>query len=98
LTRIRALPHENCRPVRSGRHLLFLLELLETSGIVVASILQRRVTMLQYALLFLVIAVVAGLLGFGGIAGAASGIAQVLFFVFLALLVVSVIAGLLRKA
>ena len=36
--------------------------------------------MLQYALLFLVIAVVAGLLGFGGIAGAASGIAQVLFF------------------
>ena len=54
--------------------------------------------MLQYALLFLVIAVVAGLLGFGGIAGAASGIAQVLFFVCLALLVISLVAGLFRKA
>ena len=39
-----------------------------------------------------------GLLGFGGIAGASAGIAQILFFVFLALLVLSLIAGLFRRA
>lgn len=54
--------------------------------------------MLQYALLFLVIAIVAGVLGFGGIAGAASGIAQILFFLFLAFLVISLIIGLFRRA
>ena len=54
--------------------------------------------MLQYALLFLIIAIVAGILGFGGIAGAASGIAQVLFFIVLAFLINSVVIGLLRRA
>lgn len=68
------------------------------SALLLQWFLRRRVTMLQYALLFLVIAVVAGLLGFGGIAGAASGIAQILFFIFLALLVISLVAGLFRKA
>ena len=53
--------------------------------------------MLQYALLFLVIALVAGVLGFGGIAGAASGIAQVLFFLCLAFLVISLLVGLFRR-
>jgi uncharacterized membrane protein YtjA (UPF0391 family) len=55
-------------------------------------------TMLQYALLFLIIAIVAGILGFGGIAGAASGIAQVLFFIVLAFLIISVVIGLFRRA
>jgi uncharacterized membrane protein YtjA (UPF0391 family) len=54
--------------------------------------------MLYYALVFLVVALVAGALGFGGIAGASVGIAQILFFVFLALLVVSLIASAIRKA
>jgi uncharacterized membrane protein YtjA (UPF0391 family) len=58
----------------------------------------RRLKMLYYAVVFLVIALVAGLLGFGGIAGASAGIAQILFFVFLALLVLSLIAGLFRRA
>ena len=40
---------------------------------------------------------VAGLLGFGGIASAASGVAQILFFIFLVLFVVSLIAGLMRR-
>jgi uncharacterized membrane protein YtjA (UPF0391 family) len=53
--------------------------------------------MLQYALLFLIIALVAGILGFGGIAGAASGIAQLLFFLFLAFLVISLLVGLFRR-
>ena len=53
--------------------------------------------MLQYALLFLVVALVAGVLVFGGIAGAASGIAQILFFLFLAFLVISLLVGLFRR-
>jgi uncharacterized membrane protein YtjA (UPF0391 family) len=54
--------------------------------------------MLYWTLVFLVVALVAGLLGFGGVATAASGIAQVLFFIFLALFLVSLIAGLMRRA
>jgi uncharacterized membrane protein YtjA (UPF0391 family) len=49
--------------------------------------------MLYYALVFLLIAVVAAALGFGGIAGTATEFARVLFFVFLVLFVVSLIAG-----
>lgn len=49
--------------------------------------------MLSWAITFLVIALIAAALGFGGIAGTASGIAQILFFVFLVLFVVSLIFG-----
>jgi len=52
--------------------------------------------MLRWALIFFVLAIVAAALGFGGIAGAAAGIAQLLFFVFLVLLLVSVLIGVLR--
>ncbi|MFN3550003.1 MAG: DUF1328 domain-containing protein [Mesorhizobium sp.] len=54
--------------------------------------------MLYWTLIFLVLALVAGALGFGGIASAAAGIAQVLFFVFLALLAWSLVAGMRRSA
>lgn len=47
--------------------------------------------MLYYAVVFFVIALAAGILGFGGIAGASAGIAQVLFVVFLAMFVVSLL-------
>ena len=53
----------------------------------------RRIVMLYYAAIFLIIAIIAAILGFGGIAGAAAGIAKVLFVVFLALFVVSLIFG-----
>ena len=59
----------------------------------VLMIREGGLTMLYYALLFLVLAIVAGVLGFGGIAGAASWIAKVLFLVFLVALVISVIAN-----
>ena len=49
--------------------------------------------MLQWALTFLVLALIAGVLGFGGIAGAAIGFAKILFFVFIILFVISLIAG-----
>lgn len=45
--------------------------------------------MLGWALTFFVLALIAAVLGFGGLAGALSGVAQILFFVFLALLVVA---------
>jgi len=49
--------------------------------------------MLYYSIAFLVVALIAAALGFGGIAGAASGIAQILFFVFLVLFVLSLLFG-----
>ena len=54
--------------------------------------------MLYYALIFQVIALVAGALGFTGIAGASAGIAQILFFVFLALLIISLLAAAFKRA
>lgn len=53
--------------------------------------------MLRYAVIFFIVAIVAALFGFGGIAAGASEIAKVLFFVFLVLFVVSLVAGLLRR-
>ncbi len=53
--------------------------------------------MLQYAALFFVIALVAALFGFGGIAAGAVEIAKILFFIFLVLFVVSLVAGLMRR-
>jgi uncharacterized membrane protein YtjA (UPF0391 family) len=52
--------------------------------------------MLYYALIFLVVALVAGFLGFGGIAFAAAGIAKILFFIFLAVFLVTLLMHLLR--
>ena len=53
--------------------------------------------MLYWTLIFLVIALVAGLFGFGGIASASAGIAQVLFAIFIALFLISLVFGLLRR-
>ncbi len=53
--------------------------------------------MLSWALTFFIIALVAALFGFGGIAVAAAGIAKILFFIFLILFVISLIAGLTRR-
>lgn len=54
--------------------------------------------MLYWALVFLVVALIAGALGFGGIAGTSVGIAKILFFIFLAFMIISLIAGLFRRA
>jgi len=53
--------------------------------------------MLQWALGFLVLALVAGVLGFGGIAAAAADIGRILFFVFLVLFLVGLIAHMVRR-
>jgi uncharacterized membrane protein YtjA (UPF0391 family) len=48
--------------------------------------------MLYWAVVCLIIALVAGVLGFTAIAGSAMGIAKILFFVFLILFVLSLVA------
>ena len=53
--------------------------------------------MLFWAVAFLVLAIVAAAFGFGGIAAGATTIAQVLFFVFLVVFLVSLITGLARR-
>jgi len=49
--------------------------------------------MLYWAAVFFVIALIAGAFGFFGIASAAVGVAKLLFFVFLALAIVSLVFG-----
>lgn len=49
--------------------------------------------MLSWTLTFFIIALIAAFLGFGGIAAGAASIAKVLFFVFLALFIFSLITG-----
>ncbi|HEX8011461.1 MAG TPA: DUF1328 domain-containing protein [Casimicrobiaceae bacterium] len=53
--------------------------------------------MLHYAVVFFVIALIAALFGFGGIAAGAVEIAKLLFFIFLALFIVSLVLGLFRR-
>jgi uncharacterized membrane protein YtjA (UPF0391 family) len=53
--------------------------------------------MLSWALIFFVVAIIAAVFGFGCIASASAGIAQVLFFIFLVLFVVSLIMGMARR-
>jgi len=52
--------------------------------------------MLNWTLIFLVVALIAAALGFTAIAGTAAGIAKILFFVFLLLLLASAVAGAFR--
>jgi len=53
--------------------------------------------MLGWVLVFLVLAIVAAIFGFTGIYVAAAGIAKILFWVFLALLVMSMLFGGVRR-
>lgn len=50
---------------------------------------QEVPNMLQWTMIFLVLAVIAAFFGFGSLAGTAASIAQILFFVFLAAVVIS---------
>jgi uncharacterized membrane protein YtjA (UPF0391 family) len=48
-------------------------------------------------LMFFIIALIAAVFGFGGIALAAAGVAKILFYLFLILFVISLLAGLSRR-
>ena len=52
--------------------------------------------MLKWALIFFVVALAAALFGFGGLAAGAAGIGKLLFFGFLILAGIALIAGLVR--
>lgn len=49
--------------------------------------------LLQWTLIFLIVAVIAGVFGFGGIAQESVGIAKILFFIFLILFIASFFFG-----
>jgi len=52
--------------------------------------------MLRWALIFLVVALIAAVLGFTTIAGAAISVAKILFWIFVALFVISLVMHLMR--
>jgi uncharacterized membrane protein YtjA (UPF0391 family) len=54
--------------------------------------------LLHYAIVFLVIALIAAAVGFGGVAGVAMEGARILFWVFIVLFVVSLVANFVRRA
>jgi uncharacterized membrane protein YtjA (UPF0391 family) len=54
--------------------------------------------MLYWALMFLLVAILAAVFGFTGISLMAAGVAKILFFVFLVLFVVSLVAHVSRRA
>jgi uncharacterized membrane protein YtjA (UPF0391 family) len=60
---------------------------------VIAASSPQEGQMLQWTLIFLVVALVAGVLGFGGIASSAAGIAKILFVIFLVLFIGSLVLG-----
>jgi uncharacterized membrane protein YtjA (UPF0391 family) len=57
----------------------------------------QGVVMLNYAVIFLVIALIAAVFGFGGIAAGAVEIAKILFFVFVILAIASFVISLVRR-
>jgi uncharacterized membrane protein YtjA (UPF0391 family) len=52
-------------------------------------------TMIRWAIIFLVVGLVLALLGFGGVGGAFIGIAKLLFFIAIALFVILLVLGLM---
>lgn len=54
--------------------------------------------MLRWSLIFLGVALLASIFGFGGIAAGAVGIAKILFYVFIALALITFISSLARSA
>ena len=53
--------------------------------------------MLYWAAVFFIIAIVSGMFGFGGVASSAGGMAKILFYLFIVLFVVSLVAGAGRR-
>ncbi|MCC6681393.1 MAG: DUF1328 domain-containing protein [Phycisphaeraceae bacterium] len=54
--------------------------------------------MLWWALIFFIVALVAAAFGFGGIATGAATIAQILFFIFILLFLISLIMGAVQRS
>lgn len=63
-------------------------------GVAPESVQESR--MLSWALTFFIVAVISAVLGFTSAAGVTAGIAKVLFFIFLVLTLVALLAGAVR--
>jgi uncharacterized membrane protein YtjA (UPF0391 family) len=55
-------------------------------------------SLLHYAIIFLVVALIAAAVGFGGVAGVAMEGARLLFWLFIILFAISLVASLVRRA
>ncbi len=53
--------------------------------------------MLHYAAIFFIIALIAAVFGFGGIAAGAVEIAKILFFIFLAITIITLVIGAIKR-
>jgi uncharacterized membrane protein YtjA (UPF0391 family) len=53
--------------------------------------------MLYWAAVFFIIAIIAAMFGFGGVASTAGSMAKILFYLFVALFVVSLVLGVGRR-
>ena len=58
---------------------------------------RKERNVLRWSLCFLVLALIAALLGSGLVASVSIGIAKILFFIFIVLFLVSIVAGLARR-
>jgi uncharacterized membrane protein YtjA (UPF0391 family) len=56
--------------------------------------LEPQMTLLKWALVFLVVSIIAGLLGFTGVSIVSADIARTLFYIFLAIFFVLLVLGL----
>jgi uncharacterized membrane protein YtjA (UPF0391 family) len=65
---------------------------LDKSG--AARLEERAMTILKWALIFLVVSIVAGIFGFTGISAASADVARFLFYVFVVIFLVLLILGL----
>jgi uncharacterized membrane protein YtjA (UPF0391 family) len=54
-------------------------------------------SLLHYAIMFLVVALIAAAVGFGGVAGVAMEGARLLFWIFIILFVISLVASVVRR-
>jgi uncharacterized membrane protein YtjA (UPF0391 family) len=54
----------------------------------------RTMTLLKWALIFLVVSIIAGIFGFTGISAASADIARILFYLFVVIFLVLLILGL----
>lgn len=54
-------------------------------------------SLLGWTLVFLVLAIIAAIFGFGVLASAAAGIAKVLFFIFIAVFIITLVMRLAKR-
>ena len=66
---------------------------IEQHAHVLSGVVLARSIMLQWTVVFFVIAIIAAVLGFGGIAASAAGIAKILFVIFLVVAIITFFVG-----